>query len=1453
MATTGSVDHPSAAAAASIDEAVVTATVATAPPADSALSGLSGRRAALIGCIIEEGPSLGKRVSDAVSAWNTEVITPARAGQSIAVAVRTYEIVSNLEGLRAEVATAEADALPAEVKGTYDRAMQVFTSLQSKGRLGQALAGDITERQAAVEALAMRYISELDRWQSTYPDGDTPPSLVVNAQAALREADGLRAAAEKFGCRYEEGAGIGELRLRFEASTTALVGARHRIAETRAGFEYCNQHLTTILGLRIATPDDARSFLATLELIQERVREFTGTVYADHSYEARLCGREMTALVDARHTTQDLLLRATQEAERARHLLFMESRAAVFARSGWVAHTQNQYQYAGALARSACGGITAATLTQLLVNPNAFLVEGEAGALAPNTALFQGLMERGVGIYHHSLIRINTAITEEVLPAVLQGLPEAFSNGGIRGILTEVRTFRVFSDARLGELEPQIRAAFESAGGPHAAIRLILDQPELRLGGRITSALRQTAVQRLTAAYGKGGAAEVIDRVRGDYGGKIRNERQFIDYCSGTFATWAVRAPKDSRTIGEALIERARESIDLTRSEGDFINWSEGPSEVVSTAMARLEARRSADLAGIRYGTEATCYGTVLDDLKQRVDEVGAPVGAMMHVGGFIFSLAVHKVGEEDYRVVIADSHGIGYVRNERDGCPFAVVVGHSIEDATALLAAHYRFGPGEAPAGATYAPYRLNAATGAAFDGGALLPSGTVTPLDAARFATEKRLAPSPAAAAEGEVKASAEREGARTAASSVASAPPVPRPSDGPRTPVAPPSGADTGRTSPSGDVATGSRSSSPRPSAAEAEGAREMSASGPVASAASADTGRSEGASVASARSTAATVGTMVDGTNEALNALPEHKLAQAYSVIWGISKGDSVLSSDAVLKLPEPVQLLLAAYDNDYAAVLGKMREDYLRNMSENQVMLIAYTSMLGGEPPEFIQQERELLGVALDALQTLQRGGDTATLGAAREQFRSAINRLDPTFRTFYIHGYMRHQASKEALVAHAETMMALTKTRPGYTERAATAANLSALFRAYQSRDSRRIAYLEMLLPEDIQAGLRGAHNKTLFLERQFDAIFPGQSIAAFRPNLLRGVYQAHMEGREEDADYFIALLPEGTREALQTCEDGIIAFAFAHLKEGEMPAFLGNDAPVPHAGLMGDHEAWIEAMDAEIDATPRSPRADLLLAAASSRSDDVALQERQEAEELARAYAASSAAAHELQAHQETLRIGTADRREAAEIERELAELEGGDVDSTAATSRSAQSDEELLAELERELAEEGTGSGRPTPLAASNRRAPAGAIAPATQPRKPGTAPRSAAARPSSTVRRRTLPPEIELKQRHLALQRKAQVEISKKRRAILCLRSVLTQLYSRSGYEQPALAGIKERLGLPASHAQMQTRRAEYKTHLERQIATKEKELRTLQAKMELVNAFLRGEGPPVLKPR
>ncbi len=135
-------------------------------------------------------------------------------------------------------------------------------------------------------------------------------------------------------------------------------------------------------------------------------------------------------------------------------------------------------------------------------------------------------------------------------------------------------------------------------------------------------------------------------------------------------------------------------NIRFTRTQKDFFNFSEGASDIARTVMTSAGSGNVYLAAGKEHLPGQGSYYDFLNRLKLMSEGDGKPVGAVIHIGMFIFSVSVNADGS----VFIADSHGIGYINTPgTQRAPFSILLARNIEDGAKLLALHHK-GPPEDP-----------------------------------------------------------------------------------------------------------------------------------------------------------------------------------------------------------------------------------------------------------------------------------------------------------------------------------------------------------------------------------------------------------------------------------------------------------------------------------------------------------------------------------------------------------------------------------------------------------------------------------------------------------------------------------------------------------------------------------------------------------------------------------
>lgn len=152
------------------------------------------------------------------------------------------------------------------------------------------------------------------------------------------------------------------------------------------------------------------------------------------------------------------------------------------------------------------------------------------------------------------------------------------------------------------------------------------------------------------------------------------------------FVAWAKEKAQAELTDHqklEQLFNALFRRIDFRRPEGAFFTLND---EALRPFEEEKLDRISEGTFKFRDRTAPAVYKDFFREMERIAQSNGTSVGAIVHIGAIIFSVAMYPNG----RILIADSHGIEFVRYPRtNGCPFAVMMAENIDDAAALMALH--------------------------------------------------------------------------------------------------------------------------------------------------------------------------------------------------------------------------------------------------------------------------------------------------------------------------------------------------------------------------------------------------------------------------------------------------------------------------------------------------------------------------------------------------------------------------------------------------------------------------------------------------------------------------------------------------------------------------------------------------------------------------------------------
>jgi hypothetical protein len=131
------------------------------------------------------------------------------------------------------------------------------------------------------------------------------------------------------------------------------------------------------------------------------------------------------------------------------------------------------------------------------------------------------------------------------------------------------------------------------------------------------------------------------------------------------------------------LFNQLMKFVEFKKNEGDFLSLND---DSVKNILKETLTEITSGSFQVNSQTEFQDYKNFLLTLQDSVHQNNSAIGTIIHIGPTIFSMAMYPNGE----ILIADSHGINFIRHpENGGAPFAVMMPANIDDAAYLMAMH--------------------------------------------------------------------------------------------------------------------------------------------------------------------------------------------------------------------------------------------------------------------------------------------------------------------------------------------------------------------------------------------------------------------------------------------------------------------------------------------------------------------------------------------------------------------------------------------------------------------------------------------------------------------------------------------------------------------------------------------------------------------------------------------
>jgi ABC-type glycerol-3-phosphate transport system permease component len=167
---------------------------------------------------------------------------------------------------------------------------------------------------------------------------------------------------------------------------------------------------------------------------------------------------------------------------------------------------------------------------------------------------------------------------------------------------------------------------------------------------------------------GLGGVFRVSNEYRATY-----NRGAIHFYYHSLLLPYAKEQQWSREDTAHYLLNDLKRYIKFIRPKASLLNVDEGAGDVANKVMTRLSSG------------PINNYRELFKTLQNQAKERNASVGAIVHIGTFIFAVCI----QVDGKILIADSHGFSFIKATSGQSPFALLVANNIDDAVSLMEMH--------------------------------------------------------------------------------------------------------------------------------------------------------------------------------------------------------------------------------------------------------------------------------------------------------------------------------------------------------------------------------------------------------------------------------------------------------------------------------------------------------------------------------------------------------------------------------------------------------------------------------------------------------------------------------------------------------------------------------------------------------------------------------------------